>query len=227
MSIKSRNVHTKNSDELKEEVEEAIAKAEMDFEAIEQRMTPGYFIDQAIFANRDMHPRASLDAIKENPLGSTFLTLGALMLASQKGGRTGEDILHDAASSARGQMQDRFSHGNVTSIKEDLSTKASQARNRIAEVKGQAADAKKRLQQKTQEFLKLEEVSPLMIASLGFGLGAAVGTALPQHQKEQDVTQHYDKELSQIKLNVQETSALALEQMKDALAAELKAMHFS
>lgn len=72
---------TKSTQELKDQVMNDLKRVKDDFEEIKQRMTPGQLIDDAIYYRRGGgNPAATFDFLKQNPVGTSFLTLGTLLL---------------------------------------------------------------------------------------------------------------------------------------------------
>lgn len=72
--------NTKSSHELKKEVIHELRRVEDDLDRIERRLSPGQFIDEAIFQGKNRGPRETFDYLKSNPIGTTFLTMGTILL---------------------------------------------------------------------------------------------------------------------------------------------------
>jgi hypothetical protein len=72
--------NTKSSKELKDQIVRDIKKVKRDFDEIKDRMTPGQLIDDAIFYRHGSSPTATFDYLKSNPVGTSFLTIGTILL---------------------------------------------------------------------------------------------------------------------------------------------------
>ena len=70
----------KSSGELKREVLHELNNVNNDIDRLQGRMTPGQFIDDALFTPAGRNPRAIYDHLIDNPIGTAFLSLGTLLL---------------------------------------------------------------------------------------------------------------------------------------------------
>jgi hypothetical protein len=70
----------KSARELKQEIYQQLDEVERDIDKIKARMSPGQIIDDAIFYPRGGDSRLVFDHLRANPIGTTFLTLGTLLL---------------------------------------------------------------------------------------------------------------------------------------------------
>ncbi|HXH29836.1 MAG TPA: hypothetical protein VNJ01_03385 [Bacteriovoracaceae bacterium] len=87
---------TKSTTELKNQVLADIKKVKEDFEEIKTRMTPGQLIDDAIYYRRGGgDPAATFDHLKRNPVGTSFLTIGTLLLMEDEYHRSYESMARD------------------------------------------------------------------------------------------------------------------------------------
>jgi hypothetical protein len=87
--MNSNQTHTtKSVSELKQQVLNDIQKVKDDFKEIQSRMTPGQMIDDAIYYRRgDRNPAQTFEFLKANPIGTSLLTLGTILLME-------DDITH-------------------------------------------------------------------------------------------------------------------------------------
>lgn len=69
-----------SSEELRQKVLTQLDRIDTDIDEIQGRMTPGSILDDAIFYPRGCSPAATIDLLKNNPVATTFLTLGTLLL---------------------------------------------------------------------------------------------------------------------------------------------------
>src|SRR5690606_34723851 len=110
---KSQN--TKSSDQLKKEVDKEIKNVRRDMDAIEGRLSPGQIIDDAIFYPHGKNLRSTIDHLKRNPIGTTFLSLGTLLLMEDESHQTYEAASRTKIASARTGMADK-----VNSVKSSV-----------------------------------------------------------------------------------------------------------
>lgn len=134
--MKSQN--TKSSDQLKKEVDKEIRNVKRDLDEIEGRLSPGQIIDDAIFYPHGRNLRSTLDHLKRNPVGTTFLSLGTILLMEDESHKTYE-------SSAKAK---------VTSVKSTFNEKVSVAKqslqSKAGEIKSSVAGAKDKIQDRFQ-----------------------------------------------------------------------------
>lgn len=105
--MKSQN--TKSSDELQREVRQEVRNVNRDLDNIQGRLSPGKIIDDAIFSSHGRSPAAIFDHLKRNPIGTTFLSLGTLLLMEDESHTTYESSARNKISSARSTVNDKMS----------------------------------------------------------------------------------------------------------------------
>ncbi|MES2527259.1 MAG: hypothetical protein V4598_09230 [Bdellovibrionota bacterium] len=98
----------KSSGELKREVLHELNKVNNDLDSIQGRMTPGQFIDDALFTPVGRNPRVVYDHLIANPIGTAFLSLGTLLLMENDSHVTYESQLRSRSSSAIRQSKDQL-----------------------------------------------------------------------------------------------------------------------
>ena len=87
---------TKSTQELKQQVLNDIKKVKEDFEEIKTRMTPGQLVDDAIYYRCcGGDPAATFDHLKRNPVGTSFLTIGTLLLMEDEYHRSYESMARE------------------------------------------------------------------------------------------------------------------------------------
>ena len=128
----------KSTEELKQQVLQDIKKVKDDFEEIKQRMTPGQLIDDAIFYRSGRSPAATFEHLKTNPVGTTFLTLGTLLLMEDENHRSYESmarekahVVTDKVGNAVHSAQETIHRvqGKLHSAQETISSKISSSRD--------------------------------------------------------------------------------------------------
>lgn len=103
--MKSQN--TKSSDQLKKEVDKEIRNVKRDLDELEGRLTPGQIIDDAIFYPHGRNLRSTLDHLKRNPVGTTFLSLGTILLMEDESHQTFESSARSKISTARSTLDEK------------------------------------------------------------------------------------------------------------------------
>jgi hypothetical protein len=157
----------KTSRQLSKEVRNQLNAVESDIDRLTNRLSPGRFIDDAVFARYRGNPRATFDHLKENPLGTTFLTLGTILLMEDENHNSYESLSRKRASSTYSQTQDRANSlmadakDKVSDIKEGISSKmphkehtAGQAPNKMDIAKSRINSTKENLVSKAQETIE-------------------------------------------------------------------------
>lgn len=219
---------TKSTEELKQQVLSDINKVKEDFKEIKERMTPGQIIDDALYSRRGRgDPGETFTYLKQNPVGTTFLTLGTLLLMEDEQHRSYETLARERVV----EMRERVSETGAK-IGDAISERVNEAREKISETKDKvsasidrARDTAKldaslestELQEKASGVIqtakeKGQEVydyarnlDPMIYLALGVGLGTITGAALPLTQKETEaVDSVYSEKLSTFAGEVQD-----------------------
>ncbi len=76
---------TKSSKDLRKEITQDLDRLDTNIDALKERMSPGQMIDDAIFRNYRGDPKRSFNYLKSNPVGSSLLALGTLLLMDNEG----------------------------------------------------------------------------------------------------------------------------------------------
>ena len=177
--------NTKSSAELKREVMHELQRVENDIDRIQSRLTPGQLIDDAVFRNRST--RSSFEKLKENPVGTAFLTVGALLL------------MEDEQSTSFESRMKGETHQAVDLAKNVAESVSSNAESEFAEVKNKVQNE---IQEKRDV---LRNLDPLSYVALGAGLGALTGVSLPLMEKEQEfVDARLNEKFKEFKKDLQE-----------------------
>ena len=148
--MKSQN--TKSSDQLKREVDKEIRTVKRDLDEIEGRLSPGQLIDDAIFYPHGKNLRSTIDHLKRNPVGTTFLSLGTILLMEDESHQTFEARSRTKINSARSSVNDKVSSVKA-SLKEQLPHKDLQpgtAPNKADILKGKVNEVKTGLKSKAE-----------------------------------------------------------------------------
>lgn len=223
---------TKSSEDLKNQVLSDIQKVKDDFKEIEQRLTPGQIIDDAIYFRRGGgDPAKTFAHLKANPIGTSFLTLGTLLLMEDEGHHSFEDLTREKASTVKNEISTRMNEvtsyaketaGHVKkNIKSKLHRESSSenakqsAQEGVESVKSTLHEVNSKLNETVQNVRdkghKAIEASKnidlLTYLALGAGLGTITGTSLPVSDKEKQV----------LGSNVEDKLAKFTSELQDAL----------
>lgn len=114
--MKSQN--TKSSNELQKEVHQEIHNVKRDLDEIQGRLSPGQIIDDAIFYPHGRNLASTLDHLKRNPIGTSFLSLGTILLMEDENHMSYETNARAKLSSTKTDINTR-----IQSAKENVKSK--------------------------------------------------------------------------------------------------------
>lgn len=124
------NQRITESSQLKQQVLGDIQKVKDDFNEIRNRLTPGQIIDEAIYYNRGAGaPADTFTYLKDNPVGTAFLTLGTLLLMEDKEHHSYEYVARGKYSDMKDQAS--ITSGKIQSAVSDVKAKAAQIKNKV------------------------------------------------------------------------------------------------
>ena len=169
--------NTKSTEELKNQVLSDIEKVKDDFREIKQRMTPGQVIDDALFYRGRREPGETFAHLRENPIGTTFLTLGTLLLMEDEQHRSFESLARVQATSAKERVAER-----VNEAKEKLSRKKEELEATKETIDEFTAGKTDEAIERVKDFAR--DLDPMIYLALGAGLGTITGAGLPLSEKE-------------------------------------------
>lgn len=201
MNLNNTNTNP-NSQDLKRQVLEDIERVKDDLSQIKRRMTPGQLIDDAIFYRRiDKSPKAVFEYMKSNPVGSAFLTLGAILLMEDEQHSSFENVVKSKVSSSSAALKTK-----TQGIKENIKSKASELKDKAASLreKFEKHDEKASWDEEIESlpglkdkvlsssrenieqlYDKAKNLDPLTYMAIGLGLGSMTGASLPVAQREE------------------------------------------
>lgn len=143
-NIDRSNIERKSAAQLKQEVLQDIRKLGQDVDQLKDHLTPGQIIDDALFYRQERTPRATFDYLKANPVGTSFLAIGTLLLMEDQQNRSFESIARTQAS------------GVIDSARTSYQGVRSSVEGRVESVKGAAASVKQKVQNVKGRFKKGE-----------------------------------------------------------------------
>lgn len=173
--MKSQN--TKSSDQLKREVDQQIYKVRNDLDALQGRLTPGQFIDDAIFHKQGRNLGSTIEFLKQNPVGTTFLSLGTILLMEdenhltmERNARLKATTVKDSVKSVSATIRDQLPHKDLNAgtapsmgdiakdkignMKETVQSKVTDIKDKLPtseEIKAKVSDVKQSVSTKIDE----------------------------------------------------------------------------
>lgn len=145
--MKSQN--TKSSDELRREVQNQINTIDNDITQIQSRLTPGQLIDHALFSRADLSIAQKFTYLKNNPVGTAFLSLGTLMLMEGEANQTYEAQAKEKLSSLKSAVKSQMPHKQVGP--DMVPNTADRAIGKVHDLKNKVMDMKNGLTSKVSE----------------------------------------------------------------------------
>lgn len=145
----NQHTTTNSASELREKVLNDIQRVKDDFTEIRDRLTPGQIIDDAISSrSASRSPRDTFEFLKENPVGSSFLALGTLLLLEDENHMSFEKRTKLKVDEYRVKAEDAILEAkDELQVKaEDLKLKYSEAMDKVNSVKGTISGEKENLE---------------------------------------------------------------------------------
>lgn len=141
--MKSQN--TKSSNDLKKEVDRELKTVRRDLDKMTDFMTPGHILDRAVFKRHNRSVLASIDHLKNNPIGTAFLSMGTLLLMEDEYNETYETKLHNRYVDLKGQaaLHKEERTERIADFKETVQNRAADLKT---SVKDKMADIKESFQ---------------------------------------------------------------------------------
>ena len=139
--MKSQDTN-KTSEQLQREVHGQIDKIGRNIDNVRSRLSPGAILDDAIFYPHGQSLTDTYTHLKNNPMGTMFLSLGTLLLMEDQKHVTYERRLRGQVGAAVEKGKVQFEHG-----KDSVSQKASEL---ASKAKTKAKNAKTRFEVKSE-----------------------------------------------------------------------------
>lgn len=151
-----KSPNTKSSNELHQEVKEELKNVQRDVDRLQGRLTPGQIIDDAIFHSHGQNLGSTWDHLKKNPVGTTFLSLGTLMLMEGEDRETMEAHARVKLNTAKTRLNELKEHARNQLPHRELEpgmspNLADRAKEKMAETKGKITDMRNSMQSKVSE----------------------------------------------------------------------------
>lgn len=140
----------KNSEQLQHEVHGQINKLGKDLDHARTRLSPGSLLDDAIFYPQGQNLTEAYAHLKENPMGTMFLSLGTLLLMEDQKRVSYESHLKSSMGAAVDKGKARY-HEAEEKVSEKASEMADQARDKAHSIKGRFQSKEEELKSKSEE----------------------------------------------------------------------------
>lgn len=227
---------TKSSSELHGEVKRELKTLKRDLKTIEGRLSPGQFIDDAIFYNKGRNIASTFDHLQKNPVGTAFLSLGTILLMEDENHQTLETIsknkvtsVKDSIRSVKETLKNQMPHkehstGMHPSIGDIAKEKVSDLKDSIS---SKVESVKSKLHDTAEVKLNLKEsisnLDPMTMIALGAGLGALTGLSLPVSDKERTfVDENLGPKLGDLNADLQIAVNECSNILKDLVLSDVK-----
>ena len=132
------NTTRENPDELKKEVLHQVNKVDAEIDHLEDQLTPGQIIDGAIFRKKATFAE-NLNHLKANPIGTTLLTVGTILLMEDENGETYERVSSKSSERLRIKATGKISRSSE-SLKEKVDGASRTVNYSLRKVKSSAED---------------------------------------------------------------------------------------
>ncbi len=227
---------SKSSKEIKQEVLHELNLVNNDLDRIQGRLTPGQFIDHALFTPVRKNPRAIFDHLRANPIGTAFLSLGTLLLMEDESHRTYESQVRTKTSSAiqKSREEIQLAKQKVSSIKNKFQRDkgytsvtgesdlglggelgASSVESNMNQFKENLSELKDKVAMNVETVKSLD---PMTYIAIGAGLGALTGVSLPVSEKEEMfIDKKASGKLSEFSSEFQDAINRSVKVLKDEL----------
>jgi hypothetical protein len=206
---------TRRTDQIEDDIARTRAEVSSTIDAIQERLTPGQMMDQAIHYLRDSGAGdfgANLGRqVRDNPLPVALIGMGVAWLAMGGGARTDVSPWHDAATPRSGRTSSRYAADGAdappwTAYRGDgsddgarggldepgLGDRVAQAGSSAGErVRARAGSLRRttrmRVDRVRARSMRMIDEQPLVLGAIGVAIGAAIGAALPATRREDEL----------------------------------------
>jgi hypothetical protein len=219
---------TKNvsSEKLKNDVLNQVDKVEKDIDQIKRRLTPGQIIDDAIFESKGRSLEQTFEHLKENPIGTSFLTMGTIMLMEGDDSRSYETVAKTKISTSRSNIQQKVTEkadsvkDSLQGAKAQLSNKLDAASRKVNSLKNKVDDPEAAVSKMGSKVQKMDSTT---LMAIGAGLGALTSASLPVPEKEAEMVSNMAGEnLESFRQELKEALNESTRILKDRVLGDIK-----
>jgi len=181
-----------NPAKLKNQVVQDIKRVKEDLNQIKRLLTPGQFLDQLIFQNKA--PFESLQYMKENPIGTTFLTIGSLLLIRDEFQHSYESKIINKAKGFKQHAEDSITNSKIkmAQVKAEIKSGIQGQSANVERIKDKFADKVQNVKDKTLEAKEaFHDIDPTILITVGAGLGVLSGYSVPASSIETNLAENF------------------------------------
>jgi ElaB/YqjD/DUF883 family membrane-anchored ribosome-binding protein len=183
-----------NPAKLKNQVVQDIKRVKEDLNQIKRSLTPGQLLDQLIFQNKA--PLESLQYMKENPIGATFLTIGSLLLMRDEFLSSYESKIISKAKSYKQHAEDSLTQSKLkmSELKAEIKSGIKGQSAHVDKMKDKFEDKVQEVKDKTLEAKEaFHDIDPSILIMVGAGLGVLSGYSVPGTSVETKLAENFTK----------------------------------
>lgn len=224
---------TKSSETLRKEISRDLDRLDSKVDQLKDRLSPGQIIDNAVFSPYRGNPRETFNYMKNNPVGTSFLALGTLLLMDN-GGESYEHYLRTQGKTTYLEYRDKmnrtkeeFGH-KIEDISQEVKSKTQQfveqSERGIEKVKTRGRDFKEQIKSSKDQLRdklsrKSEEVRDNVIDATESFKERSASTSEPSlYSVESDISSVESKtrsNISKIKSSITEFSRNTVDKVKE------------
>lgn len=175
--------------QIKNQVIQDIKKVRDDINQIKKTLTPGQILDQLIFEQQS--PVESLEYMVKNPIGTSFLTIGSLLLMKNEMNESYESKLMTKGKELKQQASDSIlqTRTKIAQVKADFKSGIESKTENAQHFKEKVSDTFQSVKAKTHLAREaISDLDPMVLISLGAGLGVLTGYSVPTTSLESRYT---------------------------------------
>ncbi len=207
----------KSSRELKREVLDELNNVNKDLDRLQGRLTPGQFIDDALFTPVGRNPRAVYDHLIANPIGTAFLSLGTLLLMEDDSHVTYESQLrtrsHSVMDKSRAQMG--AVKAQVGSVKEKVAGYNDKLHTAVDRTKAKIDSSREKISGLKDKFSKKDDFTTTGEYDLTQGGELGSGSIDDMKQNFGEVKDNVSAKIDSFADNVKSTTVNQVETVKN------------
>src|SRR5215207_1945758 len=180
----------KNPDVLQSEIDSTRANVGDTLDELQAKLSPGQFLDEGMALVRRYGGEfaSSLgSSVRRYPMPIILTGIGiAWLVASHR--RAQSDSTLTGSTLGFDEYEDEAEGAGISSRLRAKAGRIAEATGSVREkVRGAASQSREQFQRASAGFSQMLEEQPLLLGLLGIGLGAAIGSALPATQKENEL----------------------------------------
>lgn len=225
---------TKSSSELKREVHQELNKVSKSIDELQGRLTPGQILDDAIFYPNGRNLNKTFQHLKQNPIGTTFLSLGTLLLMEDGTHSSYESVVKtkvnagvssakEGISSVKNQMKNKLPQGEPGDIKNKVVGIADSFQSKVNDIRSGIAAKIPDREALNRGREKIHNLDNTTFMAIGAGLGALTGVSLPISEAEDKLMREkFDGRLNDFNRELRDAMNECSNILKDLVVQDVK-----